>query len=186
MRCRARKSEGAPKKSTPPPWANRASRGAQDSKLRRSSGAGGYPPIKTSKPRWGKRTSFDCEISHCLLPHPTSASHPIATIRSTCREVAFVPTTDSRSAANKCHHSITLSASCWSCAGTSRPSYLAALRLMTSSNLTGAWTGRVARFRALEDAIGVGRCLPIRIELVTADFSEDSARIDGREVGASC
>jgi hypothetical protein len=51
---------------------------------------------------------------------------------------------------------------------------------------------KLARLRALEDAIGVGRCLPIRIELVNsigqqaADFSEDSARIDGRETGASC
>jgi hypothetical protein len=46
--------------------------------------------------------------------------------------------------------------------------------------------GKLARFCALEDAIGVGRCFPIRIELVNsvgqqpADFSEDSARIDGR------
>src|SRR5262249_6939010 len=52
--------------------------------------------------------------------------------------------------------------------------------------------GKLARSRALEDAIGVGRCLPIRIELVNsvgqqpADFSEDSARINGRAAGASC
>src|SRR5215469_6469122 len=38
-------------------------------------------------------------------------------------------------------HSITLSASCCKNKGTSRPSALAVLRLITSSNLTGAWTG---------------------------------------------
>src|SRR5712692_4383440 len=38
-------------------------------------------------------------------------------------------------------HSITSSARCWRCKGTSRPSALAVLRLITSSNLTGAWTG---------------------------------------------
>jgi hypothetical protein len=74
------------------PGRSSASRGAQDGKLRRS--WGGYPPIKTSKPRWGKRTSFDGEISHCLLPHPMSALHLIVTIRRTCREVAFVPGTE--------------------------------------------------------------------------------------------
>src|SRR4029077_15051898 len=39
-------------------------------------------------------------------------------------------------------YSITLSARCWRNKGTSRPSALAVLRLITSSNLTGAWTGR--------------------------------------------
>src|ERR1700730_5957941 len=38
-------------------------------------------------------------------------------------------------------HSMTSSARCWRCKGTSWPSALAALRLITSSNLTGAWTG---------------------------------------------
>src|SRR5262249_21965670 len=38
-------------------------------------------------------------------------------------------------------HSITSSARCWRIQGTSRPSVLAVLRLITSSNLTGAWTG---------------------------------------------
>src|SRR5262249_56898149 len=38
-------------------------------------------------------------------------------------------------------HSITSSARCWRIQGTSRPSVLAVLRLITSSNLTGAWAG---------------------------------------------
>src|SRR5262245_619833 len=38
-------------------------------------------------------------------------------------------------------HSITSSARCWRIQGTSRPSVLAVLRLIASSNLTGAWTG---------------------------------------------
>ena len=46
-------------------------------------------------------------------------------------------------------HSITSSASCWRCKGTSRPSALAVLRLITSSNLTGAWTGSSLGFAPL-------------------------------------
>src|SRR5262245_13301812 len=46
-------------------------------------------------------------------------------------------------------HSITSSASCWSCNGTSRPSAFAVLRLMTSSYLVGACTGRSAGFSPL-------------------------------------
>src|SRR5262245_52036766 len=38
-------------------------------------------------------------------------------------------------------HSITSSARCWKDKGTSIPSAFAALRLITSSYLTGAWTG---------------------------------------------
>src|SRR5262249_38924979 len=38
-------------------------------------------------------------------------------------------------------HSITPSASCWRCKGTSRPSALALFRLMTSSNLVGSSIG---------------------------------------------
>src|SRR5262249_14972308 len=38
-------------------------------------------------------------------------------------------------------HSITSSASCWSCSGTSRPSALAVLRLITNSYLIGCWNG---------------------------------------------
>src|SRR6516225_2283780 len=41
-------------------------------------------------------------------------------------------------------HSITSSASCCSCSGTSRPSALAVFRLMLSSNLTGPCAGKSA------------------------------------------
>jgi hypothetical protein len=41
----------------------------------------------------------------------------------------------------QCGYSITSSARASSVGGTSRPSALAILRLMTSTNLTGAWTG---------------------------------------------
>src|SRR5262249_53026461 len=44
------------------------------------------------------------------------------------------------------HHSITSSARASRVAGTSRPSVLAVLRLMTSSNLVGCWTGMSAGF----------------------------------------
>src|SRR6516164_7565031 len=46
-------------------------------------------------------------------------------------------------------HSITSSASCWSCAGTLRPKALAVFRLMTSSNLVGCWTGNSAGWAPL-------------------------------------
>ena len=46
-------------------------------------------------------------------------------------------------------HSITSSARASSVGGTSRPSALAVLRLMTSSNLVGACTGRSAGFSPL-------------------------------------
>src|SRR5262249_60235092 len=47
------------------------------------------------------------------------------------------------------HHSITSSARAMSVAGTSRPIALAALRLITSSYLVGACTGRSAGFSPL-------------------------------------
>src|SRR6516165_7911245 len=43
-------------------------------------------------------------------------------------------------------HSITSSASCWRCKGTSMPSALAVCRLMTNSNLVDCTTGRSAGF----------------------------------------
>jgi hypothetical protein len=43
-------------------------------------------------------------------------------------------------------HSITSSARCWSCTGTSNPRVFAVFRLITSSNLIGAWTGRSRGF----------------------------------------
>jgi hypothetical protein len=58
----------------------------------------------------------------------------------------FVGVPWGRQAAN---HSITSSASCWRCKGTSRPSALAVCRLMTNSNLIGCMTGRSAGFSPL-------------------------------------
>jgi hypothetical protein len=52
------------------------------------------------------------------------------------------------------HHSITSSARTSTCAGTSRPSALAVLRLSTVSYLVGACT-QIARLLALEDAVDV-------------------------------
>ena len=69
---------------------------------------------------------------------------PLATLgpkKAACRDG---PTTDSRSAANKFHHSITSSARTKSVGGMVNPSALAVFRLMTSSNLTVCWTGRSA------------------------------------------
>ena len=49
-----------------------------------------------------------------------------------------------RSAAKK-SYSITASASCWSCQGTSRPSTFAVFMLIDSSNLVGSCMGATAR-----------------------------------------
>ena len=68
---------------------------------------------------------------------------------------------------------------------------MAVLRLITSSNLTGRLDRKLARLRALEDAIGIGRRAPKIIEQVNsvgqqaAEFSEETERIDGRETVAS-
>ena len=67
---------------------------------------------------------------------------------------------------------------------------MAVLRLITSSNLTRGLDGKLARLRALEDAIDIGRRAPKIIDLVisvgqqAADFSEQTVRIDGREAVA--
>ena len=70
----------------------------------------------------------------------TSNSHiryaPLATVglkKAACREgpMRDIP----------CPHSITSSASCWSCVGISRPSAVAVLRLITRSNLSGRCVG---------------------------------------------
>ena len=63
--------------------------------------------------------------------------------------------------------------------GTSSPSALAALRLMTSLNLTGGLDGELARLGTLEDMIGIGRRAPKIIE------SGQPRRITGRRVPPS-
>ena len=47
--------------------------------------------------------------------------------------------------------------------GTSRPSALAVLRLITSSNFVGAWTGRSAGLLAFEDAIDIRGRAPVAV-----------------------
>src|SRR5262245_1292971 len=59
------------------------------------------------------------------------------------------------------HHSITSSAQAIRVAGSSKPSALAVFRLMTSSYLLGAWTGRSAGFFALQYAIYIVRGAPV-------------------------
>src|SRR5262249_34271864 len=70
----------------------------------------------------------------------TTASPLEADITELPCDVAEGPTTDSCTAARQ-DYSITSSAFASSVRGTSRPSALAVLRLMTSSNLVGPWTG---------------------------------------------
>jgi hypothetical protein len=60
------------------------------------------------------------------------------------RHVRKVPTTDSRCAANKFHHSITSSARAKKIGGIVNPSALAVIRLMTSSTLVLSWIGKSA------------------------------------------
>src|SRR6266496_2755189 len=69
-------------------------------------------------------------------------------------------------------HSITSSARASSMGGTVRPSALAVLRLITSSNVTGAWTGSSLGFA------------PLRMRSAY-DFSEETGTIDGRDTVAS-
>ena len=70
-----------------------------------------------------------------------SALPPKADIVQHGRDVRFVPKADILRCDKVCCYSITSSARCWSCTGTSRPRALAVLTLITSSNLTGASTG---------------------------------------------
>jgi hypothetical protein len=73
-----------------------------------------------------------------------SALPPKADIGERNWDVRFVPKADVGAA-----YSITSSASCWSCPGTSSPSALAVLRLMTNGTLIGIWIGRSPGFSPL-------------------------------------
>jgi hypothetical protein len=66
-----------------------------------------------------------------------SGLSPIADISWTRQRFRVVPEPDSCTAANKDRYSITSSALACSIRGTARPSDLAVLRLITSSNLVG-------------------------------------------------
>jgi hypothetical protein len=78
---------------------------------------------------------------------------PKADLTADIVDVSQVPKPDSCSAANEVHkldaYSITSSARASTLAGMSRPSALAVLRLITSSYLVGACTGRSAGFSPL-------------------------------------
>ena len=103
-----------------------------------------------------RRHSVAAIVRLCRSGHPRSRSPPwcmhrpmsalerITDSSQTSRHVRKVPTTDSRSAANKSHHSITSSARAKRVGGIVSPSALAVIRLMTSSTLVLCWIGRSA------------------------------------------
>src|SRR6516165_7531665 len=62
--------------------------------------------------------------------------------------------------------SITSSARARSVGGMSRPRALAVLRLMVSSYLVGAWTGRSAGFSPLRNAIDITGGAPVGVDYV--------------------
>ena len=64
---------------------------------------------------------------------------------------------------SKPHHSIASSARACRVIGTMRPSAFAVFRLMTSTNLVGACTGRSARLLAPENAIDIRSRTPENI-----------------------
>src|SRR5271169_6860492 len=99
------------------------------------------PYFVTRYPKASDISSPPCLLR--LLPAGAVAGwdlHPLESAAFSRR----TPTTDSRSAANKFHHSITSSARAKSVGGIVNPSALAVLRLMTSSSLMLCWTGRSA------------------------------------------
>src|SRR6266436_833459 len=75
-----------------------------------------------------------------------SASHPITTELVRHKKPALRARKRHLHAANRRLHSITSSAPTSNLSDTVSPSVLAVLRLITSSNLIGSWTGRSAGF----------------------------------------
>ena len=88
-------------------------------------------------------------------------------------------------------YSITSSARCWSMQRHVEAERLGGLEIDHQLELDRGLDGKLARLRALEDAIGIGRRAPKIIEQVisvgqqAAEFSEETERIDGRETVAS-
>src|SRR5262245_35611145 len=91
-----------------------------------------------------------------------SAAAPAARCRNCLRWGSFILNLPFAS-----HHSITSSARASKVAGTSRPSALAVLRLITNSNLVGACTGRSAGSH-LEGCGRIDAGLPVHFEFVCA------------------
>jgi hypothetical protein len=71
------------------------------------------------------------------IEHKFSGSLQLADINEPCRHFRVVPEADLSNRSKATGYSITSSARASSVAGTSRPSSLAVLRLITNSNLVG-------------------------------------------------
>src|SRR5262249_15863836 len=96
-----------------------------------------------SLPECGEeRRSFQVVLG--IAHQHTDAPHPLALLRAP-RERPRGRTAEQRHERAPVH-SITSSARCCRCHGTSRPSDFAVLRLITNSNVTGGWTGRSLTF----------------------------------------
>src|SRR5436190_1842807 len=79
-------------------------------------------------------------------------------------------------------YSSTSSAAATNGRGTWRPSALAVLRLITSSNFAGSCTGQVARFLATQHAIDVSRGAAERLDRVST-IGHQAARFDEHSMG---
>src|SRR5262249_52687885 len=84
----------------------------------------------------------------CVLPQKADGRQLAGLLRAR-RERPTCRAAEQRDEVAAHHHSITSSARASSVGGTSRPSALAVLRLITSSYLVGACTGRSAGFSPL-------------------------------------
>src|SRR5713226_154921 len=102
----------------------------------------------------------------------------------------FVPTRDSCHRSNLIAYSITSSARASSDGSTSRPSALAVVRLMTSSNLVGCMTGQIRGLLAFEDTTDIDAGLAKLIDRVrrvahqSSDLCIADLTIHVREVGS--
>ena len=87
------------------------------------------------------QTSRDVRRMSALPPTADMCGAPV--------HVRFGPITDSCAAAKSIVYSMTSSANARSLSGTVNPSTLAVFMLITSSNLTGVWTGSSLGFSPL-------------------------------------
>src|SRR5262249_10281824 len=111
-------------------------------------------PAATGKPA---QECPEVALGRWCSPQEADPSHPLALLRAR-RERARSHRAAKQRDELAALHSITSSASASSLSGTSRPSTLAVLRLMTNSNLTGASTGKSAglapfRMRSIYEAV---------------------------------
>ena len=94
-----------------------------------------YPALEVTELTPGRSTGVVRLALHGVQPAPRTGAGRIAEISHS------PPACEQLARTTRPPHSITSSARCWSCGDTSSPSALAAFKLMTSSNLTGACTG---------------------------------------------